>query len=58
MSWRLIEYNVNINFTFTTSNHLHLFILTASVVWWSEFLAANVEVSGSISGATRFSEKW
>jgi hypothetical protein len=30
--------------------------LTASVVWRSEFLAANPEVPGSISGATRFSE--
>jgi hypothetical protein len=29
---------------------------TASVVWWSEFLAANIEVPGSIPGATRFSE--
>jgi hypothetical protein len=27
------------------------------VVWWSEFLAANPKVWGSISGATRFSEK-
>jgi hypothetical protein len=30
---------------------------TASVVWWSEFLAADPKVSGSIPGATRFSEK-
>ena len=29
---------------------------TASVVWWSEFLATDTEVSGSIPGATRFSE--
>jgi hypothetical protein len=29
---------------------------TASVVWWSEFLAANPEVPGSIPCATRFSE--
>jgi hypothetical protein len=29
-------------------------LLIASVVWWSEFLAA--VASGSISGATRFSE--
>jgi hypothetical protein len=29
---------------------------TASVVWWSEFLAANPEVLGSISAANRFSE--
>jgi hypothetical protein len=27
-----------------------------SVVWWSEFLAANPEVRGSIPGATKFSE--
>jgi hypothetical protein len=31
--------------------------LTASVVSWSEFLVADPEVSGSISGATGFSEK-
>jgi hypothetical protein len=31
--------------------------LTASVVWWSEFLAANPEVLDSIPGATRFYEK-
>jgi hypothetical protein len=30
---------------------------TASVVWWSEFLATDPKVPGSISGATRFSEK-
>jgi hypothetical protein len=29
---------------------------TASVVQWSEFLAATPEVPGSIPGATRFSE--
>ena len=29
---------------------------TASVVYWSEFLATETEVSGSIPGATRFSE--
>jgi hypothetical protein len=28
---------------------------TASVVWWSEILAANTEDPGSISGATIFS---
>jgi hypothetical protein len=30
--------------------------LTASVVLWSEFLAANPEVPGSIPSPTRFSE--
>jgi hypothetical protein len=30
---------------------------TASVVYWSEFLATNPEVLGSIPGASRFSEK-
>jgi hypothetical protein len=30
---------------------------TAFVVWWSEFLATNSEVSGSIAGATRLSDK-
>jgi hypothetical protein len=29
----------------------------ASVVWWSEFLATDPEIPGSISGATTFSEK-
>jgi hypothetical protein len=31
--------------------------MTASVVWWSEFLATDPEVPGSIPGAVRFSEK-
>jgi len=31
-------------------------IMTASVVYWSEFLATDTEVPGSIPGATRFSE--
>jgi hypothetical protein len=30
-------------------------VLTASVVWWSEFLAANQEVLGLISSGTKFS---
>jgi hypothetical protein len=32
-------------------------VMTASVVWWSEFLATDQEVPGSIPGRTRFSEK-
>ena len=32
-------------------------IVTASVVQWSEFLATDTEVPGSIPGATRFSEQ-
>jgi hypothetical protein len=31
--------------------------LTASVVYWSEFLATDPQVSDSIPGASRFSEK-
>jgi hypothetical protein len=31
---------------------------TASMVQWSEFLATDPEVLGSIPGPTRFSEKW
>jgi hypothetical protein len=27
-------------------------------VWWSEFLATDPEVPGSIPGAARFSERW
>jgi hypothetical protein len=30
---------------------------TTSVVYWTEFLATDPEVPGSIPGATRFSEK-
>jgi hypothetical protein len=30
---------------------------TAYVVWWLEFLATDQEATGSILGATRFSEK-
>ena len=30
--------------------------VTASVVYWSEFLATDTEVPGSIPGATRFCE--
>jgi hypothetical protein len=30
---------------------------TASVVWWSEFLATHPEVPGLIPGDTRFCEK-
>jgi hypothetical protein len=32
--------------------------LTTSVVYWSEFLAADLLVQGSIPSATTFSEKW
>jgi hypothetical protein len=31
--------------------------VTSCVVWWSQFLAADPEVPGSISGATGFYEK-
>jgi hypothetical protein len=31
--------------------------MTASVVYWTEFLATDLEVLDSIPGATRFSEK-
>jgi hypothetical protein len=33
------------------------YILTTSVVYWSEFLATDSEALGSIPGAIRFSEK-
>jgi hypothetical protein len=36
---------------------LYVFGGTASVVQWSEFLATDLEVPDSISGAKRFSEK-
>jgi hypothetical protein len=36
---------------------IKLLIQTASVVWWSEFLATDPDVPGSIPGATTFSEK-
>jgi hypothetical protein len=35
----------------------NIFQFTASVVYWSEFLATDPEVLGSITGASRFSEK-
>jgi hypothetical protein len=28
---------------------------TASVVWWAQFMTANLEILGSILGATKFS---
>jgi hypothetical protein len=34
-----------------------LSIKLASVVWWSEFLATDPEVPGSIPGISKFSEK-
>jgi hypothetical protein len=37
--------------------HSYMYYKNASVVLWSEFLATDPEVSGSIPGATRFSEK-
>jgi hypothetical protein len=44
-------YNIYIHFSESVP-----FKVTASVVWWSEFLAANPEVPRSIPGATKFSE--
>jgi hypothetical protein len=38
------------------NNVVFLNDMTASVVYWSEFLATDPEVPGSIPGATRFSE--
>jgi hypothetical protein len=32
-------------------------VMIAFVVWWSEFLATDLEAPDSIPGATRFSEK-
>jgi hypothetical protein len=32
--------------------------VTYVVGWWPEFLATDLEVPGSIPGATRFSEKY
>jgi hypothetical protein len=34
---------------------LLLLLLTAFVVWWSEFLVTDLDVPGSILGASRFS---
>jgi hypothetical protein len=36
--------------------YVYVGIKTASVVTWSEFMAADTEIPGSIAGATRFSE--
>jgi hypothetical protein len=38
-------------------NKMFWLVMTASVVWWLEFLATDPEVPGSIPGDTRFSEK-
>jgi hypothetical protein len=38
-------------------NYFSYFYWTASVVYWSEILATDTEVLGSIPGASRFSEK-
>jgi hypothetical protein len=46
--------------TILTHSHVELAIanfLTASVVYWSEFLATDPEDPGSIRANTRFSEK-
>jgi hypothetical protein len=40
---------------FTTYLFSYLFFMTASVLKWSEFMAADPEVPGSIPSATRFS---
>jgi hypothetical protein len=50
--WQLPFY---LKVTFTDFGRL-LSSLTASVVYWPEFMAANPEVPGSIPGTTRFSE--
>jgi DNA topoisomerase IA len=34
-----------------------VYFRTASVVYWPEFLSTDLEVPGSIPGASRFSEK-
>jgi hypothetical protein len=36
---------------------VYVMLATASVVWWSEFLATDPEVPGSIPSPTRFSAK-
>jgi hypothetical protein len=55
-------YEVRLEMGSGSVTHLLIFIkigsdMTASVVLWSEFLATDPEVPGSIPGATRFSEK-
>jgi len=41
---------------FTATGKLKRFFLTTRDFRWSEFLATDTEVPGSIPGATRFSE--
>jgi hypothetical protein len=48
----LYRYLVTVNFLSTS-----IYSVTAFVVYWSEFLAKDPEIPGSISGATAFSEK-
>jgi hypothetical protein len=45
------------NFSWLYRNIYSLLLSAASVVKWSEFLATDPEVSSSIPGAIRFSEK-
>jgi hypothetical protein len=45
------RYNLNVE----KSKNIH-YHLTSSVVQWSEFVATDPEVPGSIPSATRFSE--
>jgi hypothetical protein len=45
---------ITTNTTTTTTNIINM---TASVVYWSEFLDIYTEILGSIPGATKFSDK-
>jgi hypothetical protein len=52
----LKEEKVIVSFRKKHINKVSMYIETASVVKWSEFLAAGPEVAVSIPGTTRFSE--
>jgi hypothetical protein len=52
MHMRITAVLVNLAFS-----SCRMFLMTASVICWSQFLATDPEVPGSIPRATRFSEK-
>jgi hypothetical protein len=50
----VVRYRNVFNFTVVV---VVVVVVTASMDWWSEFLATDSEVPGSIHTATRFSQK-
>jgi hypothetical protein len=55
-SSHLFNHHSIVNSTANSEALYYAILLTASVVLWSEFLAKDPEIPGTIPGATRFSE--